>query len=146
MTSSFQVRRRTRKKDGLESEKVSYLVKSNPSIVTWGCVCEHDVLDAVIPKGSIPPHGSIPQPPPKSKPVKDETDIAEVMKAKKASENAKRKIYYQRNAQPSKGMVNIRIMLYDMRQLFKACVKLYLEITGSSKQAISRPAPTSYPL
>ena len=38
--------------------------------------CAHIILDAAIPKGSNPPHGSIPKPPPKSKPAKDPTDIA----------------------------------------------------------------------
>ena len=56
--------------------------------------CEHGIIDAIIPVGSNPPHGAVPQPPPKSKaPSLDEhgqVDLAKLAQSRLASENARR--------------------------------------------------------
>ena len=102
----------------------------------------------MIPEGSNPPHGAIPKPPPKPKPQPkpgEEVDLAKLAQARAASEAARRKIDYQRTNQPSGKMIKVKIMLYDMRSFFKACVELYLIIVGKkAAEILSKPAPTPF--
>ena len=66
--------------------------------------CEHIVIEATIPVGSNPPHGDVPKPPPKSKPIPkvgEEIYFAKLAQAREASEKARRTINYQRTDHPS---------------------------------------------
>ena len=66
----------------------------DPEAVNRFLGCEHIILDATIPVGSNPPHGDIPKPPPKSKPlpkVGKDIDFAKLAQAREASEKGQAK-------------------------------------------------------
>ena len=88
--------------------------------------CEHRVLEALIPAGGNPAHGCIPEPPPKSKTYKplSEDDKVRAIQLQQRSETKKRNIDYERSNTPSGQMTKVRIMLYDMKQLFMGCESL----------------------
>ena len=41
-------------------------------------------------------------------------------------------------------MTKVRIMLYDMKQFFMGCVKVYLKLAKQNKSILNKPAPTPY--
>ena len=41
-------------------------------------------------------------------------------------------------------MITVKIMLYDMRRFFEQCVELYLKLTNTKADAVSKLAPTPY--
>ena len=41
-------------------------------------------------------------------------------------------------------MTKVRVLHYDMRQFFSACVTTYLKLTGKDESVLQRPAPTPY--
>ena len=65
--------------------------------------CGHRVLETLIPAGGNPAHGSIPEPPPKSKTLKplSNDDKVRAIQLQQRSETKKRKIDYERTSTPS---------------------------------------------
>ena len=98
--------------------------------------CKHRVMEALMPAGGNPAHGCIPEPPPKSKTYKplSEDDKVRAIQLQQRSETKKRKIDYERSSTPSGKMTKIRIMQYDMKQLFMGCVKVYLTLASKTNQ------------
>ena len=88
-----------------------------------------------------------PSPLPKSKPlpkIGEEIDYAKLEQSRAASEQARRKIDYQRTDHPSDKKTKVRVMIYDMRSFFKQCVELYVKLTKATTQQLEKSAPTPY--
>ena len=77
------------------------------------------------------------------KPFSDD-DKVRAVQVKQRAEGPKRKIDYERSHTPSTQMVKVRIIQYDMRQLFSACVDQYLKLSKSIEKVLQKKAPTPY--
>ena len=96
------------------------LIRKN--IVTWGpepvsryLGCEHGILDVMIPAGSNPAHGDIPEPAPKApKKQKDGASDAQFLESQQASQKARLKIEYQKANAPTKRLIKAKLLVYDM--------------------------------
>ena len=51
---------------------------------------------------------------------------------------------YERSHTPSTQMVRVRIIQYDMRQLFSACGDQYLKLSNTIERVLQKKAPTLY--
>ena len=121
------------------------IVTGDPEPVSRYLECERRILDVMIPAGSNPAHGDIPEPAAKApKKQKEGVSDAQFLLSQQASQKARLKNYYQRGSAPTKQMIKAKVMVYDMKQFFKSCVINYLELTKANVSTLTKQAPTPY--
>ena len=95
----------------------------------------------MIPAGSNPAHGDIPEPAPKApKQQKEGVSDAPFLQSQQAYQKARLKNDHQRADAPTK-QVKGKVIVYDMKLFFKSCVTKYLELTKSNVSTLSKQAP-----
>ena len=109
------------------------IVTGDPEPVSRYLGREHPILDVMIPAGSNPAHGDIPEPTPKaSKKQKEGVSDVQFLQSQQASQKARLKNDYQRAHAPTKQMVKAKVMVCDMKSCFKSCVITYLQLTKAN--------------